>query len=192
MKKLLLAFALLLPAAFAQTVPIAAGRTSIALNTDTLALLSAIKVQLTASGLGRLNGTTLSFPITAGAADAATLKAEIQHAGGLTIQFGTTSFQLVNFVVDTTGAKPELTAVAIAGTTLLGRIIIFDLGLPASVTPPITPAGNALIDIAQVAVTLSADGSAALNKAFGTTVFFPGVAVGTARVQALVDPDAIP
>ena len=192
----LAAFALLLPAASAQTVPIAAGRTSIVLNTNTLSVLSGLNLQVSAGGAGRLIGNTLAFPITVGAVDAATLKAEIFHAGALNIQLGGlikgSTLTLANFTIDTTGAKPQLSALAVVNNSVLGRINVFDLNLPSGVTLPVTPAGNALIDLPQVGVSLSQDGSAALNKVFGITAFSAGIPIGTARVQALIDPEAIP
>ncbi len=189
---LLAGLALILSApAFAQTVAVSSGRTSIELNSGTLGILGVLNVQLSASGLGRLTATNLSFPITSGAVDPATLKAEISHAGGLTVQLGTTVVQLTNFTIDTTGDTPQLSALAIAGGSVLGRVKAFDLGLPSDLAPPLAPAGNALIDIAQVQVTLSKDGADALNKIFATGLFSQGIKIGTARVKALLDADAI-
>jgi len=192
----IVAFAFLLPAAVAQTVPVTAGRTSVALNTSTLGVLTGLNLQLSVSGAGRLIGTTLSFPITVGTVDAATLKAEIAHAGALNIQLGGlikgSIVKLANFTIDTTGAKPQLSALVVVNNSVLGRVNVFDLSLPSGVALPVIPAGNALIDLPQVGVTLSQDGSAALNKVFGITAFSAGIPIGIARVQALVDADAIP
>jgi hypothetical protein len=191
LRPLLLVSALLLPSTFAQTVPLTAGRTSVALNPDTVALLGSLKVQLGVTGSGRLSNGTLSFPITVGNADANSLKAEILHAGGLTVTVGSTTLLLSNFTVDTTGETPELSALAIADGSVIGRVNVFDLKLPDGLAPPITPAGKALIDLGGIGVTLSADGAAALNQVFSVSVFAKGIPIGTARVQALVDVDAI-
>ena len=53
------------------------------------------------------------------------------------------------------------------------------------------PAGNALIDLPGVGVTISQDGANALNQVFSVNAFSAGIVIGTARVQALVDADAI-
>lgn len=109
------------------------------MNTDSLGVLATLKVQVSVAGLGRLSGTTLSFPITVGVADATSLKGEILHAGGLTMQAGNTTLQLISFTADTTGAKPQLSALAVANNAVLGQVNVFDLSLPAGLVAPIVP-----------------------------------------------------
>jgi hypothetical protein len=170
-------------AVFAAPTPtLAGGRTSVELSADFLGALTTLNVTPGRIKPGKLRGTTVSFPISAGALDLETARGEIHHTGGLTLTAGTTEVQLLNFTIDTSGDQAVLTGVVTANGSFVGRLPLFDLALPA-LTLPIQPQGNAVV-IPNVGVTLSDEAASALNGVFGVTAFAGGFNIGTATVDA--------
>jgi hypothetical protein len=123
------------------------------------------------------------FPITGGRLDAATARGEVPHSGGLRLTRGTTQVVLSDFIIDTT-ASPRLTGLVTANGSIVGRIPLFDLALPALALPLQLPAGPETLLIEGSRVRLAAEAASALNGAFGTTAFAPGFEVGIASVYA--------
>jgi hypothetical protein len=177
---------------FAQTVPLASGRTTVALSTDFLGALTTLNVRPSVVGQGRLMGTLLSFPITQGSLNAANARGEVFHTGGLQLAAGTTTVQLLNFTIDTMGNSPVLTGLVVANGAVVGRIPLFALRLPATFTPPVRPASGVFVELPGVAVELGAEAATALNGAFGVNAFRQGFGIGTATVRALLDTDVLP
>jgi hypothetical protein len=177
---------------FGQTVALSAGRTTVVLAPDFLTALTTLTVRPSVVGQGRLSGALLSFPITQGNINAANARGEIFHTGGLQLQAGTTTVQLLNFTIDTMGNIPVLTGLVVANGAVVGRIPLFALRLPAAFTPPIRPASGIFVELAGVGVELSADAATALNSTFGVSAFRQGFGIGTATVRALLDTDALP
>jgi hypothetical protein len=129
-----------------------------------------------------LKGKQLRFPIIAGAADLATARAEIAHSNGLALSAGETRVELSNFVIDTT-ASPVLTGLVVANGSVVGRVPLFKVGLPAGLELPLAPAKGKLV-LAGTTLTLTADAAAALNAAFGVTAFAEDFLIGSATVTA--------
>jgi hypothetical protein len=166
---------------FAATTTLNNGRTSVVLSTEFLGALTTLGVAPGVVKPGKLKGTTLIFPVPAGAVDLATAKGEIHHTGGITLTAGATSVQLLNFTIDTTAPRPVLTGVVTVNGTLIGRVPLFDLQLP-QLQLPLQPSGNA-VAISNVGVTLSAEAAAALNGIFDVAAFEAGLPIGTATVD---------
>jgi hypothetical protein len=156
------------------------GSTTLALSSDFAGALSTLEISAEAAFPGRLRRGHAVFPITTGTLDAATLRGEISHAGGLILSKNATRVRLESFVIDTTGAGGiVLTGLVSANGTVVGRIPLFDLALPS--------AADGLVDVTVVrlngvSVTLRPEAAAALNAAFSTNAFVAGFDIGTASV----------
>lgn len=157
------------------------GTTTVVLSSDFTGALTTLEISASAAFPGRIQMRNRAvFPITTGTLDAATLRGEISHAGGLILTKGATRVRLESFVIDTTGAGGiVLTGLVSANGTVVGRIPLFDLTLPS--------AGDGLVDVTVVrlngvAVTLRPEAAAALNGAFSTSAFVAGFDIGTASV----------
>jgi hypothetical protein len=82
-----------------------------------------------------------------------------------------------------------LTGLVIANGSVVGRIRLFDIALPAGITLPLQPAANRFFDLAGARLTLSGGAATALNGVFGVTAFTAGFPIGTGRVSAFLDDD---
>jgi len=123
------------------------------------------------------------FPITGGRIDAATAKGEVPHSGGLALTRGNTQVLLTDFVIDTASGAPRLTGLVTANGSVVGRVPLFNLQLPAGLALPLTvPPGPDILLIEGNKVTLSADAAVALNALFATNAFVPGFDIGIASV----------
>jgi len=184
---LTLAAAAVTPATAAPTEATRAGVTSVRLSADFVNALSSLNVTPAPIAPGRLmstrRGVVASFPITAGAVDLGTVKAEIGHEGGLSLTAGSTSVELSAFIIDLAGNRPVLTGLVTVNDSLLGRVPLFDLALSSN-----SVSGNDdLLKVNNVALTLSQEAAAALNSVFNVTAFVPGFRIGTGSVRAILE-----
>ncbi|WP_354700867.1 hypothetical protein DSM112329_01159 [Paraconexibacter sp. AEG42_29] len=156
-------------------VAFAGGRTDLALDSGAVAALTSLGV---APGLAP--GTTtntdgsLAFPITGGVVNATSLAGTVGHSGGITLTKGATTITLTDFLVDTT--RKTLAAKVNGGAD---RVEVLDLDLSA---PQVAIAGRT-VTVGNVQAKLTAAAAGALNQAFGTTAFTPGLLLGTATVR---------
>lgn len=177
----------------APTVNTFAGNTEVSLSSQFVGALTSLQIEPSAEFPGRLVGGVASFPVDAGEFDAGTAKGEIIHTGGLNLRRGTTTVTIATFTIDTTGTQPVLTGIVKANDSIVGRIPLFNLALPA-LTLPIQPAplppplssSFLQVRIPGVGVTLTATAASALNSAFGVTAFTAGIPIGTAVANVLV------
>lgn len=160
------------------------GSTSVAFSQDFGGALTALGIRPGSAFPGVLvRGQRAIFPIVGGTIDLPTLRGEIVHSGGLTLTKGQTRVKLESFIIDTTGSGGiVLTGLVSANGSVVGRIPLFDLSLPA--------ARDSFFDITRVqlsgvGVTLRPEAAAALNGAFQTTAFVAGFNIGTASVDGL-------
>jgi hypothetical protein len=170
---LMLAIAAVTQTTAAPTEATRGGATSVRLSADFVNALGSLKVTPAPIAPGRLKstrgGVVASFPITAGAVDLGTVKAEIDHAGGLSLTAGTTSVELSAFVIDLAGNRPVLTGLVTLNDSLLGRVPLFDLALNSRSVS----ANDDFLRVGDVAVTLSQEAAAALNGVFKVTASCP-------------------
>lgn len=171
----------------AQTVEVAAGRTSVKLSSALLNALGQLRVEADANRPGRLRRGVASFFITGGAVDASNARGEIEHRGGLTLTAGDTRVDLLEFVIDTK-TVPMLTGLAVVNGTLIDRIPLFDLVLPPGFSVPLEPRFGFLLQLDDIDLLLTADAAAALNGAFGVDAFVEGFDIGVASSHIILEP----
>lgn len=122
------------------------------------------------------------FPITGGRLDAASAKGEVPHSGGLKLTRGATQVIISDFIIDTASAAPRLTGIVTANGSIVGRIPLFNLQLPALTLPLTLPPGPEVLLIEGSKVTLTQEAATALNGVFTTNAFVGGFNVGIASV----------
>ncbi|MCX7595083.1 MAG: hypothetical protein N2235_15250 [Fischerella sp.] len=178
------ALAFATPAISAPTKDVTGGLTSVELDGEFVNALSSLNVTPKALTDSTLIGKTISFPISGGAIDLGTIKTEFIHLGGLSLSTSATTVELSDFIITTLGDKPVLTGLVTAGDNLVGRIPLFELGLP-ELTPPLEQERNRLIliELDNVNLTLTAEAAQALNQAFGVTALTAGTKIGVAHVD---------
>jgi hypothetical protein len=166
----------------APTASLFAGYTGVTLDAGFTSALTSLKVSL-----GTLPRTysyqgQVYFPISGGAIDLANAKSEIIHTGGISLTAGATRVELSDFLIDTIEAKPVLTGIVVVNDSIVDRIPLFDIALPAGFTVPLAPRGRSLT-ISGAGLTLNATAAGALNSVFGVTAFAGGFTIGKATIQ---------
>ena len=190
--RLALGVALCLPAAAVIAAPTEAptgGATSVQLAPSFVGALGSLGVTPGAVSPGRLvtrnKAVVASFPITTGEIDLGTVKAEIDHAGGLSLTAGSTQVELTSFIIDLTGTSPVLTGLITVNGDLVGRAPLFDLNLGSAKIA----SKEQRFKVTDVAVTLTDVAAGKLNSVFRINALTRGLAIGTATVRALLDHD---
>ena len=170
------------PSAFAATVPVASGTTDLHLNAGTALALTDAGLSVAPIGPAKATGLRVAFPITGGAIDPATAAGRVTHSGGLAFSSHGTTVRLTNFIVNTAGAKPVLTAAV--GSA---RIPLANIDLAKAAILRRGPGGiGTWVVRAQANLTPAAAG--ALNAAFGTDL--PG-GVNIGRVDLKSQPSQV-
>jgi hypothetical protein len=192
------AVAVAAPAAAAPSVQLTLGVTQVALSDDFVGALGLLGVTPNNVLPGALytssRGARVAFPIPTGELDAEGPKLEILHSGGLTLTAGATRVALTSFIIENIGADGalQLTGVVKANDTIVGRIPLFDIGQPKtlSVSDPgkrgLFGLRSSQLSIKGAEVTLAAEAAGALNSVFGVTAFTEGFPIGVAEVSARV------
>ena len=166
----------------APTKSLFGGSTTVTLSSDLTTAAAALGLSIRSINPARNNRRTrVSFPITSGNLDFQNARGEIIHTGGLRIANASTSVELTNFIIDTTGEQPVLTGLVQANDSVVARIKLFKLQLPNLELP--LPAGAFQITIPDVQLRLTAEAAGALNQVFGVTAFTENFNVGTAHVS---------
>lgn len=166
-----------------QTKTLFTGRTSVKLSSTFTGALSSLGVSVGRVFPTEIEYGTANFPVTGGAIDLDTASGNILHSGGLTLKAGDTKVTLQSFIIDTTTGKPMITGLVSVNGTLLGRIPLFDLTLPAGFSLPLHLNENRLV-LKGVGVTLDATAAGALDGVFHVDAFTAGFPIGTAQVVA--------
>ena len=175
------------PASAAPTEATRAGLTTVHLSGDFLGALNSLKVAPAAIAPGRLvkrhGDVRAAFPITTGAVDLGTIKAEIAHAGGLSLTAGQTRVELSSFLIDLAGSRPVLTGLVVANDSLLGRVPLFDLALGRG-----SVGGNEdFLKVEGVSGTLSEAAARGLSGVYCVSAPKRGLPRGTATVRRQVE-----
>jgi hypothetical protein len=160
----------------AETELLPQGSTALALEPATLQAITGLGITPGVIGPAAQQGTTVTFPITGGAASLELNAAGVQHAGGLSMTHGTTVVNLTDFDIRLGGA-PQLFA-SLNGSA--AKVPILDLDL-TGVQPRIS---GRTITLPGVTAKLTQAAASGLNAAFGTTAFTAGLVLGRATVQA--------
>ena len=174
------------PATAAPTSVITGGSTAVRLSPSFLTALSSLGVNPAALYPGQLqtrdDKTYAVFPVTTGEVDLGTLKAEVDHSGGLSLALAAKQVGLSDFVIDLTGSTPVLSGLVTVDGSLLTRLPLFDLDLSqAQIGMDKDQDG---ITVSNVGVSLTSTAANALNGVFNISALKQGVGVGTANVRA--------
>jgi hypothetical protein len=153
------------------------GATTLTLDKGAIDALASLGIAAAPLKPATANGADLAFPITKGRVNKKTLAGIIGHSGGLSLTRGSTRVELRNFVIDT--KKAVLTA-----RVGNARLAILDLDL-SKIT--VTKKGKRLT-VSGVVATLTKGAADALNGAFATDAFKPGLLIGTATVKTRATP----
>jgi hypothetical protein len=153
-------------------------RTDVAIAAGFTAALTSLGVTVEPLRGSRIISGQGQFPVIAAEVDLASAAAEIIHSGGLKLSAGSTVVELSLFTIDTT-STPVLTGLVKANGSIVGRIPLFDIQLPALTLP--LSSGRKLT-IPNAVLTLSNEAAAALNSVFGVSAFVEGFEIGVAHV----------
>lgn len=156
-----------------QTLALTGEGTTLSLDAGTAGVLADNDIQVAPVDPASAGDDGITFPITGGAVEAGSLAGEIEHSGGLALSAGGTQLELTDFVIDTTAG----TLTATAGGA---QVPILDVDLSGLQRAD----EDGTIVLSGITTTLSADGAAALNDAFGVTLFEEGLAIGDVTVRA--------
>jgi hypothetical protein len=148
------------------------GATTLALDPGTAAALTSAGISVSPIGPAGAGQEGIAFPITGGRVATDPVGGRIAHSGGLRLRDADT-VRLRKLVLRL-DAAPDLTA-RVGGR----RVSILDLDL-SQVQLALE---RRRLTVSGVRATLSADGAAALNQAFGTQLP-AGLTIGTATVDA--------
>ena len=171
------------PVSAAPTAQITGGYTLVELAPEFVAALGTLGIAPSKNLPGTLHSRIALFPITGGRVDAANARGEIPHAGGLKLTRGTTQVILTDFIIDTaSGANARLTGLVTANGSVVGRVPLFNVALPAIQLPLALPPSPEQLLIEGNRLTLTAEAATALNGAFGVTAFAAGFNIGVASV----------
>ncbi len=165
------------------TAQINSGYTLVELAPEFVGALTSLGIAPSKVLPGTLHQRIAFFPITGGRLDASNAKGEVPHSGGLKLTAATTQVVISDFVIDTT-ASPRLTALVTVNGSIVGRIPLFNLALPALALPLNLPPSPEALLIEGNRVTLTAEAATALNSVFSSTAFTPGFNIGIASVYA--------
>ena len=159
------------------TTPVTGGKTLLALDSDTAAVLTdaGISIRATGPATGPAGSPVFAFPIVGGEVNKQQVSGRIVHSGGLAITAGGTTLVVKRFVIDLdTGF---LTA-KVAGAGV--RIPLLRLG---AVTGGVRAFPGVLV-LSGVNVRLTGTAAGALNQTFDTDLFTGGLLLGKATVIA--------
>ncbi len=173
------------PAFARPTRDIRGGTTAVRLNPVVLSALTANRITPSVLADTTLVNGVAVFPATSGAVDLGNVELEVGHTGGLRFVRGNTSVVLSDFVISTLDETPQLTGLVTVNGKLVGRVPLFNLGLPR-LTAPLRPSVTNRLTIGNVQVRLSAVAATTLNDLFRTTAFSPNLQLGTATVSVVV------
>lgn len=172
--------------AFAQkTETVEGGRTTVTLAESFVSALSSLGVTPGTVSPTDLRGANVNFPITGGAIDLDTGSGQILHSGGLTLTAGNIEVKLQSFIIDTTSSQPILTGLVVVSGKLVGRLPLFNLTPPSTITPPLMP-NHGVLETKGIGVTLTATAATALNEVFGIKALAGGLEIGTAEGLAIL------
>lgn len=167
----------------APTASVGGGATTIRLTAPFTTTLSSLNIAVSKVEESTVRRGSIVSPIVEGVIDRADARGEVEHSGGIRFGRSPVFVRFSNFILDTTGAAPVLTAQVVVNDSVLSRQPVFDVTLP-TLTLPI-PNSRRLLSIRSMTLALRTESADILNSAFGTTSFAAGLSVGRAS-SALV------
>jgi hypothetical protein len=172
-----------LPSQAQEARQLLSGSTSLAVDSGLVTALTGFGVTLSANAPATLTDTTAVFPVVSGGVDQDTLVGVVYHSGGLTftstadkIAVTVSQLALVNGIA---GQPAQLYGLVIVNGKTFGLYPLFNLG--ASISLPLS---GSVVNLPNIKLTLSSQGAALLNQAFGFNGFSTGETIGVATLQA--------
>jgi len=165
----------------AQTAILYGGATTVALDAGAAGALESLGISVAPVKPASAGKSGISFPITVGAVDPATLAGKIRHSGGLVFAKGETSVYLTRYTIRI-NENPDLTGKVGVGKRGGERASLFNLDLADAQVS--LAKGRA--EISGVTLKLTQGAADALNAVFGEgqEPFSEGLVIGTATVRA--------
>ncbi len=164
------------PAASAQeSADVGGGQTMLRIDPGTAKAIQDAGLGVSLLRPARNGASGVTFPVSGGALDPATLRGSVAHRGGLRFHDGPTSVRLRNFRY-TIGERRSTLSASVGGT----RLTILNLDLSrakVSARGPLTKSAS------RIRATLTRGAAKALNQAFSTTLFKGGLLLGTVRTE---------
>jgi len=159
--------------------------------------LDAANLRRIGTGNARLSNQTFSLPVESGAIDLFNGTGEINHSGGLQFWNANKMIQIVSVRIDTSTDPAIVTGVVAYSDeydklntgTVLGRVKLADLQMPASVTYPMRPLAFNNLYYHQATLTMSDELASLLNFFFGGANFSQGMSLGTISSQLVGIPE---
>ena len=180
-----------IPAPAAAVPEIKGGTTGVALDSGFTDALTSLGLTPGVSGSAKLDGTTVSFPITGGSVvywspDSGYrpyVQGLLEHDGsGLTLTAGDTTVTLSNFTVNPGNSK-LYGDVLVNGDVAASQAYLFSLH--GGTLKPLKLQGDNAI-LTGTTVHVSSDAAALLNKTFSTDAVTAGLLVGVATITAQI------
>ena len=168
----------------APTAQINGGYTLVEFLPEFIGALTSLQIAPSKNLPGTLYQRIGFFPITGGRLDASNAKGEVPHSGGLKLTCGATQVALTDFIIDTASGAPKLTGMVTANGSIVGRIPLFNVALPAITLPLQMPPGPEILLIEGSRIALTQEAATALNGVFATNAVAAGFNVGIASVYA--------
>jgi hypothetical protein len=165
--------------------PTEGGRTTLTLSTAFVADITAAKATLTTVPGAQLDGNQIAFGLSTGEINLANAECQMILNGGITLTAGAKQVTLDSFILTTFGEQAYVSALVIANGRFVGRINVFDITLPSTLTLPLAPKSGDFF-LAGVSWSLDPAGASALNDALGVTAFHDSVHVGYSLSLVLV------
>jgi hypothetical protein len=144
-------------------------------------------ISLGSIGTSSLKSQSYRFPVVAGALDRETVQGEINHTGGFFLQKGAIRVSVVSLTIDLTASPAVLTGLVIVSTdynttntgTVVARLPLAELTLPASMAPPIREEAFKTIYKQDIVAKMTDVLAGNLNSIFSTTSFAGGNNIGS-------------
>ncbi|HWG73642.1 MAG TPA: hypothetical protein VG184_06275 [Acidimicrobiales bacterium] len=178
------------PVATVLAIPAVTGvGTTVALAPSALSALSSLGVTPSAYGSAKVSGTAITLPITSGYLEVhgdhihqpGWIAGSVEHDGsGLTLTKGSTTVTVDNFVVD---LATETVYASVGGHAGVPLLLLDVTGATVGVQ------GGTLV-LGGNAAKLTPQAATALNGAFATTAFKPGLLLATIDMAVSGTPDA--
>lgn len=165
-------------AASRNSAEVASGQTMLRLDRGTARALDGAGVSVTPLRPGRNTRSGLTFPITGGRLNPATLRGHVDHSGGIRFRAGSTTVALRDFRYRIGKRRAALSA-DVGGD----RLTIAHLDLRRARTGadgPLTKTAR------NIRATLTAGAASALNSAFDTHLFSRGLRIGKVRTEVVL------
>ncbi len=161
--------------------------TAVALDAGFLTALTTLKLTPGVVGAAKLDGTSLSFPITGGNVTyykpfsrSPYVTGDIKHDGsGLSLTAGGTKVELTNFDIDPGGSR-LYGDVDVNGTSAAKHAYIFNLD-GSTLMPLSTPTDSTAV-LEGTKVEMSPDAASLLNSTFKTDAVKEGLLIGIAKI----------